>query len=82
MLAFVNEACRRKLTFSIYNHQLCVLPLKAHKFARKSISDWKQNFTPDCLTCSNKDYCCGVFTTSGNRVSKYIKPFKQIKESY
>jgi len=76
ILAFVKEASRRRLPFSIYNHPLCVLPQEAQKFARKSISDWKQSFAADCLSCSKKDYCCGIFTTSESRVSKHINAFE------
>jgi His-Xaa-Ser system radical SAM maturase HxsC len=42
----------RNKTVSIYNHQLCVLRPSLWKFARKSISDWKMHYLPECQKCS------------------------------
>jgi His-Xaa-Ser system radical SAM maturase HxsC len=49
---------------SIYNLQHCVLKTSLWKFSRKSISDWKQAYTPECDKCKKRDQCCGVFATS------------------
>ncbi len=48
----------------IYNIPLCLLPKQFHKFAVKSISDWKNKYLDFCEQCSLKAECCGLFSTS------------------
>ena len=55
---------------SIYNIPLCLLPKNLHRFATRSISDWKQGYTPVCSGCKLRDECCGVFLTSGQYLSR------------
>lgn len=47
---------------SIYNTPLCHLPAPLWKFARKSISDWKNSYHDDCTTCIEKENCSGFFS--------------------
>lgn len=56
----------------IYNIPLCLLPKQFHKFAVKSISDWKNKYLDFCEQCSLKAECCGLFSTS-------IKPYEGLK---
>lgn len=65
---------RAALDVSVYNVPLCLLEKKTWGFARKSISDWKNNYHGICAECSVLDRCCGLFTTSGDRISSNIKP--------
>ena len=65
---------RRGINVSIYNIQLCLLPKRMWRFARQSISDWKNDYLDICKNCTVKTRCCGVFTTSGKRQSSQIKP--------
>ena len=58
----------------IYNHQLCVLDRRLWPFAVRSISDWKNDYLDICRSCSVRDACGGVFTTSGNRLSQHLRP--------
>jgi His-Xaa-Ser system radical SAM maturase HxsC len=58
----------------IYNHQLCVLDVRLWPLAVRSISDWKNDYLPVCATCSMRDECGGIFTTSGPRVSAHLHP--------
>ena len=58
---------------AIYNVPLCLIPEQIHRFAQKSISDWKNKYLPECNQCSIKSKCCGLFATSQ-------KPFKGLKE--
>ena len=58
----------------IYNHQLCVLDQRLWPYAVRSISDWKNDYLDICRSCSVRDACGGVFTTSGNRLSQYLRP--------
>jgi His-Xaa-Ser system radical SAM maturase HxsC len=58
----------------IYNHQLCVLDQRLWPYAIRSISDWKNDYLDVCRSCSVRDACGGVFTTSGNRLSQHLRP--------
>jgi His-Xaa-Ser system radical SAM maturase HxsC len=58
----------------IYNHQLCVLDRGLWPYAVRSISDWKNDYLDICRSCSVRDACGGVFTTSGNRLSQHLRP--------
>jgi His-Xaa-Ser system radical SAM maturase HxsC len=58
----------------IYNHQLCVLDQRLWPYAVRSISDWKNDYLEICRSCSVRDACGGVFTTSGKRLSKHLHP--------
>lgn len=58
----------------IYNHQLCVLDRHLWPYAVRSISDWKNDYLDICRSCSVRDACGGVFTTSGSRLSQHLRP--------
>jgi His-Xaa-Ser system radical SAM maturase HxsC len=62
------------ITPRIYNHQLCVLDRRLWPYAVRSISDWKNDYLDICRSCSVRDTCGGVFTTSGNRLSEHLRP--------
>jgi His-Xaa-Ser system radical SAM maturase HxsC len=62
------------ITTRIYNHQLCVLDRHLWPYAVRSISDWKNDYLDICRSCSVRDACGGVFTTSGNRLSQHLRP--------
>lgn len=64
---------RYDMKFSIYNHQLCVLPEKLWQFCRKSISTWKNIYMPECERCSHIAQCGGFFETSDNHRSQHIR---------
>ena len=61
------------LDVSIFNIPLCLLKPSLYKFAKKSISDWKVTYIDTCSTCSKKNECCGLFSTSKMQ-SPNIKP--------
>jgi len=67
----------------IYNHQLCILSRELWPFARKSISDWKNEYMPECKGCSMMADCGGFFSSARLRYSDHIKPFtsKEIASS-
>jgi len=60
---------------SIYNHQLCVLDKRLWPFARKSISDWKNEYMPECQGCRVKEDCGGFFSSARIRHSDHIRPY-------
>ena len=57
-----------KMDVSIYNHQLCVLDESLHAFSRKSISDWKNEFMPECNGCTRKSECGGFFSSAKSNI--------------
>jgi His-Xaa-Ser system radical SAM maturase HxsC len=64
----------RGMTVSIYNHQLCTVPQELWAFARRSISDWKNIFVPECTGCEVRDACAGFFHSAVKRHSAHIRP--------
>jgi len=64
----------RGMNVSIYNHQLCVLRPSLWKFARQSISDWKNIYLEQCDSCAVKDDCGGFFQWATKLHSKHIRP--------
>jgi His-Xaa-Ser system radical SAM maturase HxsC len=63
---------RGRMRVSIYNHQLCLLDRSLWPFAVKSISDWKNEYMPECDGCAVKNDCGGFFSSARLRYSKYI----------
>jgi len=65
------------INVSIYNSQLCLLPEHLWQYCRKSISDWKNSYLPECQECAMLNECGGLFTWNISKHSDYIKPFYQ-----
>jgi len=63
----------RGLEVSIYNHQLCVLRKSLWKFARKSISDWKNIYLDECAECGVQTQCGGFFKWASKMHSDHIQ---------
>jgi His-Xaa-Ser system radical SAM maturase HxsC len=74
LLAAVRVLTRAGIKTSIYNSQLCVLPDELRQYARRSISDWKQEYLPACNGCALRSECAGFFATSGMKHSRAIAP--------
>jgi His-Xaa-Ser system radical SAM maturase HxsC len=72
--AAVDFLSTRGMNVSIYNHQLCVLRRSLWKFARKSISDWKNIYLEACQSCGVKDDCGGFFQWATKLHSNFIHP--------
>lgn len=70
----VRILARHRMNVSIYNHQLCILDRELWPYARKSISDWKNEYVEACDDCAARDACGGFFSSSGLRRSGHIKP--------
>jgi len=66
---------------SIYNLPLCLLDKKIWSFATQSISDWKNEFLPQCESCDVKDRCAGFFWSSKFKQSENIHPVSLISDS-
>ena len=70
----VEELQKARVPVMIYNHQLCLLRKELWPIARKSISDWKNVYMPECIPCRIKDQCGGFFSSARLRYSKHIRP--------
>jgi len=62
------------MNVSVYNHQLCILDRRLWPFARKSISDWKNEYMPECTGCTKINDCGGFFSSAKLRYSSHIRP--------
>lgn len=71
----VNILSGFKMNVSIYNHQLCLLDPRLYRFNKKSISDWKNEYMPECDNCLRRSECGGFFTSAKFKYSDKIKPF-------
>ena len=67
---FLSSCC---FNVSLFNLPLCILPEVTWPYARKSISDWKNRFEAFCEQCTQKEECCGLFSTS-KRQSPNLHP--------
>lgn len=64
------------MNVSIYNHQRCLINDDVIFANRRSISDWKNEYVPECSGCSMKSECGGFFTSGmQHKYSSHIKPF-------
>jgi len=68
----VEYLAMRTMNVSIYNHQLCVLRPSLWRYARKSISDWKTLYLPECERCSALPACGGLFQWAVKKHSDHI----------
>jgi His-Xaa-Ser system radical SAM maturase HxsC len=61
---------------SVYNSQLCLVNKDVEPFYRRSISDWKNEYAPECEGCIRMSECGGFFTSAiNNKYSNSLKPF-------
>lgn len=73
----VDVLSQARIPVMIYNHQLCLLDKGMWPQARKSISDWKNIYMPECEPCSVRDECGGFFASATLRYSKHIAPVRE-----
>lgn len=64
-----------RIRTSIYNHQLCITDRTLWPFARRSISDWKNEYMSECEGCTMRAECGGFFSSAKLRYSSHIRPF-------
>lgn len=64
------------LNVLVYNHQLCLINKDVEPNYVKSISDWKNEYAPECDGCKRKSECGGFFASSIKyKYSSNINPF-------
>jgi His-Xaa-Ser system radical SAM maturase HxsC len=57
----------------LFNHQLCLLPERLWHLTVPSISDWKNEYAPECTECDVRDRCGGFFHSFKYRTSDHIR---------
>lgn len=61
---------------SVYNHPLCLVNPDVEKAYVRSISDWKNEYAPECQGCVRKSECGGFFSSGiQHGYSQSLKPF-------
>ena len=70
---------RARINTSIYNTQLCLIDCSIWPFAKRSISDWKQEYMPECEGCAVKSECAGFFSSAELRYSAHIRPVEEME---
>ncbi|MGC2215856.1 MAG: His-Xaa-Ser system radical SAM maturase HxsC [Silvibacterium sp.] len=70
----VEYLTQRDMAVSLYNHQLCVLRPSLWRYAKKSISDWKNLYLPECGRCAVFGQCGGLFKWAVAKHSEHIHP--------
>jgi His-Xaa-Ser system radical SAM maturase HxsC len=64
-----------RIPTSVYNHQLCTVNTDVFGNCKKSISDWKREYLPECVPCTRRDQCGGLFSSGSlYRHSRHIRP--------
>lgn len=70
----VEYLANSRIKTSVYNHQLCVTDRRLWKYARRSISDWKNEYFAECARCSVRPECGGFFSSAHLKRSAHISP--------
>ncbi|MGC9216454.1 MAG: His-Xaa-Ser system radical SAM maturase HxsC [Acidithiobacillus sp.] len=61
---------------AVYNHPLCLVNKDVEHAYVKSISDWKNEYAPECAPCTRKSECGGFFTSGiKHAYSNQLRPF-------
>jgi His-Xaa-Ser system radical SAM maturase HxsC len=55
------ELQRHRVPFLFMNTPLCSIPSSLWPYAHKSISDWKNVYADECVRCTVKAACSGLF---------------------
>lgn len=59
------ELCEKyQLPVSIYNLPLCLIDKSIRKYAKQTISDWKNEYSEACNECVEKANCSGMFSST------------------
>ena len=72
----VETFARFGIEVRIYNLQLCVLRRSLWKYAKQSISDWKNAYSEMCDACSARGDCGGFFHWNTKVQSRGIQPIR------
>lgn len=63
-----------KIRTSVYNLPLCLVTGEARDLAVQSISDWKNEYLPECEGCKLQSRCAGFFTSTKELYRNHLRP--------
>jgi His-Xaa-Ser system radical SAM maturase HxsC len=63
-----------KIRTSVYNLPLCLVTGEARDMAVQSISDWKNEYLPECGGCRDQHRCAGFFTSTKELYRNHVRP--------
>jgi His-Xaa-Ser system radical SAM maturase HxsC len=72
LAAGVDALSQVGVSVSVYNLPRCVLHRSVWPYAVQSISDWKNGYVQECVPCTEKSRCSGLFTSGRPRQSRGI----------
>lgn len=78
----VRTLAQHQMTVSIYNHQLCTIDEELWPYARRSISDWKNEYLDVCDACAVRSECGGFFSSAKIRHSAHIRPVAECASDF
>lgn len=64
----------------IFNLPLCQIPSSLWSFAEQSISEWKRSYPEECVQCSVRDKCGGIFA-SWSSFGEQVSPILLLPEN-
>jgi His-Xaa-Ser system radical SAM maturase HxsC len=67
----------RNIRTSIYNLQMCLMPQEIWPFMERSISEWKNEYEPECENCVVKESCGGFFSSVIYKKPKNIRTLRR-----
>lgn len=68
-----------RISTSVYNLPLCLLRGPAAQLAVQSISDWKNEYLPECEGCIEKAHCTGFFASTKGLYEGQVVPKKAVQ---
>lgn len=78
LTASVIALSRSGMATSLYNLPLCTIPATLWPYAKRSISDWKNDYLDTCTDCSAKSRCGGFFSwVTPQWISRAAHPIKE-----
>jgi His-Xaa-Ser system radical SAM maturase HxsC len=63
-----------KIRTSVYNLPLCLTSGRARDLSVQSISDWKNEYLPECDGCRSRHQCAGFFTSTKELYRHHVRP--------
>lgn len=76
LMAATDTLTAHRLRPVLMNMPLCKLPMQLRPFAALSISDWKNDYAPECTDCTLRPTCAGFFVW--DRTSIYRTGLKPV----
>lgn len=66
-----------RIPVSVYNLPLCLVGKDVLPAYQRSISDWKNEYPPECNSCTKRALCGGFFSSAlTTKYSDHLQPFK------